>query len=127
MATRIYLPWENERGVRGLYAPSRIAKILFLVLTAVAAVWIWRREEERAAVRATRASITTLWHATRSYRADHQGECPRELSDLVAAGYVHRVPFDAWGNAFRLECKAELVSVVSDGPDGLPYGLDRVE
>ncbi len=127
MATRIYLPWENERGVRGLYAPARALRVSLVLLMLGFGIWIWRREEGRAAVRATRASITTLWQATRSYRADHQGECPRELSQLVAGGYVHRVPVDAWGNPFRLECKADWATIVSDGPDGQPYGLDRVE
>ena len=126
MASRIFLPWENERGVRGVSVP-RIVRVLALILAVVAVVALFRREEEKAGIRATRASITTLWSATRSYRADHAGACPRELSELVAGGYVRRVPFDAWGNAFRLECTESEIRVLSDGPDGLPYGLDRVE
>ena len=54
-----------------------------------------------------------------------------ELSELVASGYARDLPVDAWGRPLRLVCPGlrdpRGFDVYSDGPDGLPGGLDRIE
>ena len=71
--------------------------------------------------------------------ADHGGGCPRDLGELVPGGYTRDLPLDAWGRPLRLECAGARGAAVasptdalgfrvsSDGPDGVPGGLDRVE
>jgi general secretion pathway protein G len=89
------------------------------------------REERLASIRATRASIGVAERTVASYRADHSGACPRDLSELVASGYAREVSVDAWGRPLRVICPGRRdpkgFEVSSDGPDGLPGGLDRVE
>ncbi len=128
---QVFLPWERRPlwllGHRGLHV--RLFVIAGLVVALL--VWLRGREEHKAAVRATRAAITSAHNATMSFRADHQGQCPRAAADLVAGGYARDIPTDAWGNALRIECVAAAgdgleVVISSDGPDGIARGLDRV-
>ena len=89
------------------------------------------REEHAAGVRATRATIGTAHDAVTLFRADHGGGCPKDLAELVAGGYASEVPSDAWGRQLRLTCPGRRdprgFDLASDGPDGVPFGLDRVE
>ena len=39
-----------------------------------------------------------------AWRADHDGGCPATLADLVAGGYLHSVPRDAWDHPLRVTC-----------------------
>ena len=72
-----------------------------------------------------------MYRAVSAYRADHENACPKELTELVAQGYSHDIPLDAWGRPLRLTCPGRRdprgFEIVSDGPDGIPGGLDRVE
>ena len=107
-------------------------RLLLTIIGVIAFVaLVWGREEHAAALRATRATLTTTSRAVTAYRADHAGKCPASLSDLVAGGYTRDIPIDAWGRPLRLTCPgrrdAASFEVSSDGPDGLPGGLDRVE
>ena len=128
---KVFFPWERKRGFLGALARARVRQI-FLVLAAIALIVVLRtREEQAAAVRATRATITTTDRAVASYRADRGGQCPKALADVVAGGYAREMPVDAWGRPLRLTCPGRIdplgFDVSSDGPDGIPGGLDRVE
>jgi general secretion pathway protein G len=105
--------------------------VALLALTVLLLVVLHRREENAAAVRATRATLTTVGWAISSYRADHGSACPRAMSDLVVGAYVREDPVDAWGRPLRLVCPGRRdplgFDLSSDGPDGLPGGLDRLE
>jgi len=127
----VFFPWERRRGVRTLFGRARAGQALLLV-GAVAAFLVLRDRERRAAdVRATRAEITTAIGAVAAWRADHDRSCPASLADLVSGGYLHEVPRDAWGHPLRVTCPGRRdprgFDVSSDGPDGEPMGLDRVE
>ena len=127
---KVFFPWERKRGFLGAIARARVRQVLLVVFVIVAILVLRRREEHAAAVRATRATITSAERSISSYRADHGGACPKALSELVAAGYAHEVPLDAWGRPLRLTCPGRRdtlgFDVSSDGPDGLG-GLSRVE
>jgi general secretion pathway protein G len=128
---RVFFPWERKRGPLGVLGRAR-ARLIVLSLTALLFVFLVRRREEKlASIRATRASIDVADRSVSSYRADHGGACPRDLAELVSGGYAHDVPGDAWGRPLRLTCPgrrdARGFDVSSDGPDGVPGGLDRVE
>jgi general secretion pathway protein G len=115
----------------GVIGRARVRIVAAAALGIVLLLWIHNVEERSAGLRATRASITTMYRAVAAYRADHSGACPRELGELVGQGYSRDVPLDAWGRPLRLTCPgrrdAQGFEIQSDGPDGLPGGLDRVE
>jgi general secretion pathway protein G len=129
--SKVFFPWERRRGALGVLGRARVKLVLAAFAVVVLVVWIRGREEKAAGVRATRARITTAQRAVAAYRADHAGSCPRELGELVAGGYARDVPVDAWGRPLRLACPGRRdpvgFEVSSDGPDGVPGGLDRVE
>ena len=129
--SKVFFPWEKKRGIFGVLGRARARIVLGVVAVVVLVVVVRRREENAAAVRATRASLATAERAIRAFRADHNGGCPRELGELVAGGYAHDVPLDAWGRPGRFACPgrhdAQGFDVWSDGPDGQFGGLDRVE
>jgi general secretion pathway protein G len=127
----VFFPWERRRGVFGAIGRARMR---LLVLAAAALLFLWiihRREENAAAVRATRATLSGAFRAVSTYRADHGGACPKSPGDLLAAGYMREPPVDAWGRPLRLTCPGRKdplgFDLSSDGPDGVPGGLDRLE
>src|SRR3954471_9160907 len=129
--SRVFFPWERKRGPLEILGRAR-ARLIALVVAALAlVVFVRHREESLAGIRATRASITTAQRAIGAYRADHNGSCPRELGALIAGGYARDLPVDAWGRPLRFTCPGRRdprgFDVASDGPDGVPGGLDQVE
>ena len=130
-ASRVFFPWERKRGLFGVLSRARARIVLGVAVVLLLIFVVRRREESAAATRATRASLSTAGRALSSYRAEHGGSCPRELGELVAGGYAYDLPVDAWGRPLRFACPGRKdskgIDVWSDGPDGLPGGLDRVE
>jgi general secretion pathway protein G len=130
-APNIILPWERRGGLVRRLGLGRARP--FVVATAVVALLalIGVRERERTGVRTTRAALLVVRRAVDLYRADHEGKCPRQLDELRVAGYLGEVPDDAWGHELRLRCPGRKdpagYDLTSDGPDGEPGGLDRVE
>lgn len=132
----VYFPWER-RGVLGaLDLPRRRAGGWVLaVLCVLGFVWLRNHDHARKMTRITRASLDRASTAVDAYRADHNGRCPRDLVELTApsdhAAYLSSVPTDAWRRPLRFSCPARdplyPYDLSSDGPDGLPYGLDRIE
>lgn len=127
----VFFPWERRRGVFGVIGRARVRIVAAAVFAITVIVALHGLEEKSAAARATRASITTMSHAVSAYRAEHGGACPHELGELVAQSYLRDIPLDAWGRPLRLTCPGRKdpqgFDVQSDGPDGEPGGLDRVE
>jgi len=127
----VFFPWERRRGVFGVLGRARVRLVLAAVAVVALILWIHGREEKAAGVRATRAAIDGAFRSVTAYRADHSGACPKELSELVTAGYTRDLPIDAWGRPLRLTCPGRSdphgFEISSDGPDGVPGGLDRVE
>lgn len=129
--SKVFFPWERRRGLLGLLGRARVRLVAAVVVVVALIVWIRGREEHAAGVRATRATITSTFQAVTAFRADHGGACPKEMGELVIGGYAREVPVDAWGRPLRLTCPGRRdpqgFEVTSDGPDGVPGGLDRVE
>jgi general secretion pathway protein G len=127
----VFFPWERRRGLFGVVGRARVRLVAGVVVAIASLLWLRSREERAAGVRATRATITSATIAVSQYRADHGGTCPKDLGELVAGGYAHDVPVDAWGRPMRLRCPGRRdpvgFEISSDGPDGVPGGLDRVE
>jgi general secretion pathway protein G len=128
---KIFFPWERRRGLRSFFLRARAQRWLLVALALGAFAILRHRETHAAEVRSTRAEITTLKQGMWAWRADHDRGCPSSVSELVAEGYLAEVPLDAWGRGLRLTCPGRKApqdfDVSSDGPDGEPGGLDRVE
>lgn len=126
----VFFPWEESRGLLGALSQRRIRGAVALAVLALAVVAIYESGERAAAVRATRATLTTAGRGVSAYRADHKGACPKSLADIVTLGYLDAEPLDAWGRPLRLVCPGRRdplgVDLTSDGPDGVPLGLDTV-
>ena len=128
---RVFFPWEKRRGVRSLFVRARAGQVLFAIALVAAFSGLRSNARRAAQVRATRATISTATNAIAAWRADHERGCPGSLAALVSGGYVSELPRDAWGRPLRLTCPGRKdprgFDVSSDGPDGEPGGLDRVE
>ena len=129
-SSNVFFPWERRRGLFGMASRARMKLILAVAAALAFVVWIRGREQNAADVRSTRATITTASNAVASYRADHGGKCPPSLDDVVHGGYARDMPVDSWGHALRLTCPGRRdpngFDLESDGPDGIPGGLDRL-
>lgn len=128
---RVFFPWERRRGLRSLVGRGRARQVLAVLAVAGLLALLVGRERHAAEVRATRAQIGNLSNAVSAWRADHDRACPGSMADLVSGGYLHEVPRDAWGHPLRVRCPGRRdplgFDVTSDGPDGTPGGLDRVQ
>jgi len=127
----VFFPWERRRGLRSVFRGGRERKVLSLALGASLLAIFWHREHRAAEIRATRATITGAYGAVANWRADHDRGCPVSLAEVVSGGYLAELPRDAWGKALRVTCPGRKdprgFDISSDGPDGEPAGLDRVE
>jgi general secretion pathway protein G len=128
---KVFFPWERRKGVFGILGRARVRLVAAAVVVVLLIVWIRAREEKAAAVRATRATMDGAYRSVTAYRADNAGACPKDFAELVTKAYAREVPVDAWGRPLRLTCPGRRdplsFEISSDGPDGVPGGLDRVE
>ena len=132
----LFFPWERRGLARAFTMPGRRATAWMVVAAAVALLaWFVDRDRAARSLRVTRAAIDHARGAIDLYRADHAGRCPRDLDELVAPGdkpaYLTTTPIDAWKRPLRFACPSRdpnrAYDLASDGPDGEPSGLDRIE
>jgi general secretion pathway protein G len=127
----IYLPWERRGGITRRLGLARIRPFFLALLVLVIVVLLGVRERQRTGERATRAALLVVRRAVDAYRADHEGKCPKQLEELETTRYLADLPDDAWGRPLRLVCpgrrEGAAYELSSDGPDGEPGGLDRIE
>jgi general secretion pathway protein G len=128
---KVFFPWERRRGVRSIFMRARGRQALLVVGGLATFAALSHVEKGASDVRATRAEITNTINAVTAWRADHDRACPGSLADLVSGGYLPELPRDAWGRLLRVSCPGRTDSrgfdVSSDGADGEPRGLDRVQ
>jgi general secretion pathway protein G len=126
----IDLPWERRRGLVRRLRLTRARPFVAILAVVGLAVLLGTRERQRTGERSTRAALLIVRRAVDAYRADHEGKCPKTLEELESS-YLSELPRDAWGRPFRLVCPSRREGVAydlsSDGPDGEPGGLDRIE
>jgi hypothetical protein len=129
--SRILFPWESHGGVRRWIRFGHLRPVFALVVLLSSVVAIAARERSQAGVRQTRASLHDTRRAVESFMAEHDGVCPATVQDVAPYMKRKQVPRDAWGQLPRLMCPSRHseigYEVVSDGPDRIPGGLDRVE
>ena len=117
--------WERWLGWGGLKPFALVASLGLCVLV------VGARERDRAGVRLTRASLLHAREAVERYLADHEGNCPASLKLALTHAARGAGGVDAWGQPLRLRCPAQNEDVrfelMSDGQDGEPGGLDRIE
>jgi general secretion pathway protein G len=127
----IFFPWERRGGILRRIRIDQVGPFLFVVGAVGLVALVGMRERRQAGVRRTRATILNVRGAVDSYMADHDGGCPGAgLEGLGQYGNFESVPRDAWGKPLRLTCPGSeraRYDLSSDGPDGHPGGLDRIE
>jgi len=127
----IYLPWERRAGISRRLGLARLRPFFVGAVVLSLLVLLGVRERQRTGERSTRAALLVVRRALDAYRADHEGKCPKQLEELEAARYLVALPDDAWGRPLRLVCPSRrdgaAYDLSSDGPDGEPGGLDRIE
>src|SRR5262245_51831205 len=130
-AQGIYLPWERRGGFTRRLGLARLRPFVFGAVVLSMVVMLGMRERQRTGERSTRAALLVVRRAVDSYRAEHEGKCAKQLEELETAHYLPSVPDDAWGRPLRLVCpgrrEGAAYDLSSDGPDGEPGGLDRIE
>lgn len=128
---RIFFPWERGGGLMRRLRLHRIRPFVFALLMIAGVTFVGLRERKQSGIRHTRATLLDVRFAMDAYMAEHDGECPETLESLTAYGSFKSAPRDAWGRSFRFACPGRRVDstydIWSDGPDGEPGGLDRIE
>jgi general secretion pathway protein G len=110
---------------------DRVRPFLAVFLAVGFAVLIGVRERQQSGIRRTRTVLLNTRVAIDAYMAENEGKCPPSLADLKGNGSFKSDGRDAWGHPLSFVCPAPsgdlryLLS--SDGADGLPAGLDRIE
>lgn len=128
---RIFFPWESRGGLLRALRTRRLGPLLIGALVIGFVVVVGIRERRRAGVRQTRAVLLDARRAVDGYMAAHDGGCPADLNAVVEHAALEAVPRDAWGRPLRLACpgrtEGAAYDLISDGPDGKPGGLDRIQ
>lgn len=128
---RILFPWEGKGALRRWLGSGRLRPYL-LAFCVIGFVWVVAARERRAAgVRTTRVSLLQTRYAIDTYLAENKAACPEKLADVAPHLPRAELPRDAWGRPFRFVCPSQRAGddyeLMSDGPDGKPGGLDRIE
>lgn len=127
----VYLPWERRGSILRRAGFNRLRPFVVALLTIGFMAMLGVRERRRIGVRSTRATLTLVHQGVDAWRADHARACPPSLAELQRQDYIGVEPVDAWGRPLRLACPGRAspdgYDLWSDGPDGVPHGLDRVE
>ncbi len=127
----IFFPWEGRRGFYGVFRAGRVRPVLLLLGIVGFLILIAAREREESGIRETRATLLGVRRVLDAYMAENDGNCPKSLEEALDFGTYERPPRDAWGHPLRLVCPGrrpgERYELLSDGPDGKPGGLDRIE
>lgn len=130
-SSSILFPWEGRTGLARFLRAHRVRPVVILVLVLGLFALIATRERRNAGVRQTRATLLALRPAVDAYLAENDGACPDGLERVLDFSAFQTVPADAWGRPLRLLCPGrrpgERYELSSDGPDGEPGGLDRIE
>ncbi len=129
--TRIFFPWESHGGVPRFIGLGRLRPIAtFAVLLTVVLV-VAGRERRRSGIRQTQAMLQQTELAVEAFRSEHDGGCPANPQDVATHMKGQALKPDAWGQLPRIVCPSRRegtgFEVISDGPDRVPSGLDRVE
>lgn len=128
---RIFFPWEGRGGLVRRLGLGRVRPVLLALALVGLVVWVGVRERTRAGVRQTRATLLDARRAVDAYMAERDGGCPPDLGAVVQYAHFDAPPKDAWGRPLRLVCPGKregtAYELMSDGPDGKPGGLDRIE
>lgn len=127
----IFFPWERGGGFWRGRSLARAKPFLAAVAMAIVLLLLGAGQRHELGIRSTRATLSVVGPAVDAYRADHEGACPGSLDQLKAEGYLAADPLDAWGRPLRLFCPGRKdptsYELMSDGPDGIIGGLDRIE
>ena len=128
---KIRFPWEGRAGLFRNLGLGRLRPFLAAAGILCCLFLIGARERREAGVRQTRATLLGARRAVDLHLATHDGGCPSSLAAVAENGRLDGEPRDAWGRPLRLVCPGRFegmaYELMSDGPDGDPGGLDRIE
>ncbi len=127
---RIFFPWEKRGGLIRRLGLQRAQPFVWALLACGLLLLVTSRERRATGIRKTQVVLRDVRGALDQYLSEHEGRCPRSFSELSRYAEIGDVPLDAWGNPLRLVCpdpRGDLpYALSSDGPDGRPGGLDRI-
>jgi len=128
---RVLFPWEGKGGLRRWLGLGRM-RPFFLVFLVLSFVWVVGSRERRATgLRTSRERLLEVRQGIDRFMAENNGECPASLSQVAEFMPRAELSSDAWGRPFRFICPSPRpgydYELMSDGPDGEPGGLDRIE
>ena len=128
---RIFFPWETRGGVVRRLGLDRARPFLLGLFALGFVVVIGVREHRITGERQTRAILGVVGDAVDRWMAEHEGTCPANLAQVAEWANLKQAPRDAWGRPLRLSCpgrrEGSRYELSSDGADGQPGGLDRIE
>ena len=128
---RIFFPWEGRGALRRFFARGRLFSILSIILFVGTISAMVKKERYAAGVRRTVGALTVVRPLVERYLLDKEGVCPQSLDQVREQAGLEKLPGDGWGRPLRLVCPSSRAGVeyvlMSDGPDGLPGGTDRIE
>jgi general secretion pathway protein G len=128
---KILFPWESRGGVRRFFRLGRLRPFVVIFGVVGFVTLVGARERRASGVRQTQATLLGARRGIEAYMADHDGGCPQSLEAALPEPAKDNVPKDAWGRPLRFVCpgrwEGTRYELMSDGPDGEPGGLDRVE
>jgi general secretion pathway protein G len=128
---RIFFPWEARGSLRRFFGVGRVRLAIIVGGLIAAVVLVGMRERNKSGVRQTRAVLLEVRSGVDEYMAKNDGGCPASIAAVMEEGRLTQPPVDAWGGPLRLICPSRHgtapYELMSDGPDGIPGGLDRIE
>lgn len=128
---RILFPWDVRVGALRWLLVGRFRSVLTVGGLIGFVALVATRERSRSGERETRSALYDVRQAVDAYMAEHDGGCPATLEEVAVFAKRGVMRRDAWGRPLRITCPGRqpgsVYELTSDGPDGVPGGLDRIE
>lgn len=115
----------RKRGASDGFTLIEIMVVVMIIGLIVGSVgFVAFNKFKKAQVKNAQAIVKTVEGAIEMYMMDHNGECPKDLSELRSQRILTKEPKDPWNEMIVFRCPGEKNS---DGADVLSKGPDKKE
>ena len=101
-----YLSQSLKQKKKAFTLLEMLVVLAILAILIAIAIPVYKNQKEKAAITAHNANVSVLETAVESYRQDHHGDFPEDISQLKDGEYIKQIPPVPTSNNDKLKGKS---------------------
>ena len=101
-----YLSQSLKQKKKAFTLLEMLVVLAILAILIAIAIPVYKNQKEKAAITAHNANVSVLETAAESYRQDHHGDFPEDISQLKDGEYIKQIPPVPTSNNDKLKGKS---------------------